>query len=189
MKIALFGGTFDPIHLGHGALAERAASDAELDRVIFIPCQQSPHKTDSTQATGEQRCEMIRLATAELNWAEVSTLELERDSPSFSWQTAQHFSNQYPDDELFWILGADQWVKLETWAKPNLLAQLTTFLVFARGNDVLEEKPGFRYLQLRDFDHPASATEARNSHQAAERFLHPGVFQYAMDNQLYDWKD
>lgn len=189
MKIALFGGTFDPIHLGHTALTERAVVDAELDRVIFIPCQQSPHKTNATQANGEQRCEMIRLATAAFDWAEVSTLELEREGPSFSWQTARHFADQFPNDELFWILGADQWVKLETWAKPDLLAKLATFLVFARGDDVLEPKPGFRFRQLRDFDHPASATEARESRQAAERFLHPDVLQYALVNQIYDWMD
>ena len=66
-RIGLFGGSFDPIHLGHTMLAKRAVSEAELDRVFFIPCRQSPHKDEAPGASDDQRCEMIRLATADFD--------------------------------------------------------------------------------------------------------------------------
>lgn len=179
----MFGGSFDPIHLGHTMLARRAVAEIGLDRLIFVPCRQSPHKTEATAASAAQRCEMIRLATAEFDWAELSTVELDRDTPSFSWQTAKRFAAQNPGAELFWILGSDQWNVIETWAKPEILARLLTFLVFPRGAEP-ETKPGFRQ-QLLDYRHPASSTASRSSRESAREFLHPSVFEFVVENGLY----
>ncbi|MFT5465232.1 MAG: nicotinate-nucleotide adenylyltransferase [Verrucomicrobiales bacterium] len=185
-KLALFGGSFDPIHLGHTSLAQQTFAAAGLDRVIFVPCRQSPHKTKPTEATAEQRCEMIRLATSEFDWAELSQIEIDRDEPSFSWLTAKEFAEREPEAELFWILGADQWDALETWAKPEILAELLTFLVFPRANsEPIAPKTGFRSQQLPEFLHPASSTSIRDSAESAREFLDPKVFDYARSNQIY----
>ncbi len=182
-RIALFGGSFDPIHLGHTMLAERAVENANLDRLFFIPCRQSPHKTKAPGASDEQRGEMIRLATSGFAWAKLSTVELEREGASFSWQTAETFAKEHPGAELFWILGSDQWDVIEKWAKPEILASLLTFLVFPRGSEV-RGKPGFRHQRL-DFTHPASSTAIRASREAAREFLAPEVLAFVEGERLY----
>tara|TARA_R110002096_G_scaffold100173_4_gene221962 strand:+ start:8339 stop:8920 length:582 start_codon:yes stop_codon:yes gene_type:complete len=182
-RTGLFGGSFDPIHLGHTMLAEEAKVSASLDQVLFIPCRQSPHKDEAPGASDEQRCEMIRLAIADFPWAEVSTVELEREDPSYSWQTAQYFAGRDPDAELFWILGSDQWDVIEKWANPAVLAELLTFLVFPRGSEV-NAKPGFRHHFVQHA-HPASATKVRNARSDAKQFLAPKVFDFVEKEGLY----
>lgn len=185
MRIALFGGSFDPIHLAHTLIAREAVAAAGLDRVYFIPARQSPHKTEAARATAEDRCEMIRLAIRELPWAHLDTLELERPAPSYSWQTAEAFQAAFPDAELFWIMGTDQWDALERWARPERLAELLTFVVFTRGGEIAP-KAGFRHLAL-EVHHPASSTAIRASREKAREFLDPAVYEYASARGLYAW--
>lgn len=186
-KIALFGGTFDPPHLGHLALAGQAVESIGLDRVIFIPCRQSPHKSDSSTATPDQRCEMLRLCLADKGWARISRLELERPEPSFSWQTAQFFSEEYPGADLFWILGQDQWKVIETWDRPELLRELVTFVVFPRNSETPQPREGYR-VRILDLTHPAAATRIRSRLEAGEdvtSLLHPAVAAYLAANPIY----
>ncbi len=160
-KIALFGGTFDPIHNGHLALAEQARQVAGIDLMEFIPCRQSPHKSAAPTASAKQRCEMIDLAVENLAWAELSRTEIDRDSASFSWQTAEHFAKLYPSAGIYWILGTDQWSKIETWAEPDKLRDQLTFIVAMRNGDAIKSRPGWNHLPL-TFDHPANATAIRS---------------------------
>lgn len=182
-KIALFGGTFDPIHNGHLALAEQARHLARTDQVFFIPCRQSPHKGEAPLATAEQRCTMIDLALAPLEWATLSRVEIDRDSPSFSWQTAAHFSTQFPTAELYWILGSDHWSKIGTWAETEKLRQQLTFIVAMRNSDSIEPRPGWKHLPL-PFDHPASASAIRSgNHDPA--WLPPPVADFIDTHHVY----
>jgi len=183
MRVGLFGGSFDPIHLGHTFLAERAREEAALDEVRFIPCRQSPHKDQGTVANEFQRCHMIDLAIVNYDWAELDTLELDRPEPSYSWQTAQTLADANPGAELFWILGSDQWDVIEKWARADLLAELLTFLVFPRGSRP-EPKPGFR-MQLLDHVHPASSTAIRESREAGMEMLDPKVYSFALNTEIY----
>ncbi len=185
-KIALFGGSFDPIHLGHIEIARAAQAACDLDRVVFLPCWQSPHKSEATIASAAQRLEMLELATRDLPWAEVSKWELERDRPSYSWMTAEHFAQAHPRAELFWILGTDQWRTLERWAEPEKLAELLTFVVFPRGEDPVANE-FFRHFPI-DVRHPASSTEIR--HRLAtgldvSAMLAPEVADYIAAEKLY----
>ena len=182
-KIALFGGTFDPIHNGHLALAEQARQLAQADRVLFIPCRQSPHKNEAPIATTEQRCSMIEQALASMDWAEISRVELDRDSASFSWQTAEHSATQFPDAELYWILGTDQWSKIDTWAEPDKLRQLLTFIVAMRNGESIETRPDWKHLPL-SFDHPASATVIRSG-EYNSTWLPDSVAAYINTHQIY----
>ncbi len=159
-KIALFGGTFDPVHQGHLSLAAQARQLGGIDQVVFIPCRQSPHKDRAPLATAAQRCTMLELALAPYEWAALSRVEIDRDSPSFSWRTVEHFSAQYPSAELYWILGTDQWSKIDTWAEPEKLRRQLTFIVAMRNGASIEAHPGWKHLPL-PFDHPASATVIR----------------------------
>jgi nicotinate-nucleotide adenylyltransferase len=187
-RIALFGGTFDPVHRGHLHLAEEAKEQARLDRVIFLPCRQSPHKPDAKSASGEDRLEMLGLATAELPWAEVDRFELDRPEPSFSYQTAEHFAATYPHADLYWLLGADQWEVIDTWTHPERIANASTFLVFPRDGYGM---PPHRTLRARfltgRFD--AAATNIRerirDDRRNWESYIPPSITSYIRDQKLY----
>ncbi len=90
-NLCLYGGTFDPIHLGHTFIAQIAVKTLKLDKVIFLPCHQSPHKNSQPMFNNAQRYQLCKLATQKLDWAEVSNFDLCSGSPSYSWRTIEHF--------------------------------------------------------------------------------------------------
>lgn len=185
-RIALFGGTFDPVHLGHLHLAEAARRALDLDEVRFIPCRISPHKLDTTPTSADDRLAMLRLATAGLPWAVVDDLEARREGPSFSWQTAVTMRGKYPAARLFWIMGVDQWKALLSWAEPERLAGCVEFIVFSRGEAPVP-RDGF-VMHALACDHPASATVIREAIAAgrdADGWLVPAVEAYIAHHGLY----
>lgn len=186
MKIALFGGTFDPPHLGHIHIAEAAVTACGLDQVIFLPCHQSPHKPNQPRASGPQRTEMLRLATSQFPWAKVSEWELQRAEPSLSWQTAEHFATEFPNANLYWLLGTDQWEALERWGRPERLAELLTFIVFPRAGKHPEPNPRFKAHFLTS-EFPGSATAVRTALASAlpAPDLPLGVAAYIAEHGCY----
>jgi nicotinate-nucleotide adenylyltransferase len=185
-KIALFGGTFDPVHLGHIHLAILAKNALSLDQVRFLPCRVSPHKTGSHPTSGEHRLEMLKLATAHLRWAFVDDYELKSEQPSFSYQTAQVMAKRFPNDRLFWIMGGDQWDALPRWAHPEILAKTVEFIVLARGEKPVPRE-GYR-LHIVPGTHPGSATAIREATLAgstAPLWLDPAVADWIRKHRLY----
>jgi len=185
-KIALFGGTFDPVHLGHLHLATLAKNALALDEVRFLPCQISPHKTGTAPASGEDRCEMLRLATAGLLWAVVDDFELQQPGPSYSFQTAEAMAARFPGARLFWIMGGDQWDSLPRWKNPESLAERVEFIVLARGDAPLPRE-GYR-LHVVQGEHPASATTLRTAISQGEAYpswLALGVADWIARKRLY----
>ena len=186
-RVALFGGSFDPVHRGHLFIAERAVEYCGLDRVIFVPCWKSPHKRGEEISDSADRGAMLEIATEGTDWAEVSEWELSREEASYSWKTAEHFAEKLGDGvELFWIVGTDQWEVIETWANPELLARLVTFVVFPRGG-VAEEKEGFRMVPV-DASFDASSTEIRQRVRAGEsigKLVVPEVERLIRERRLY----
>jgi len=184
-RVALFGGTFDPVHLGHLHIAQLAYEQAHLDRVIFLPCQQSPHKSRTAQASAADRLEMLKLAATE-PWMRVDDFELLRASPSYSYLTVQHFVAHSPETEWCWIMGCDQWQKLSTWKEPQYLAQHLKFLVFSR-DDIPQPIAGFHMQHLLG-THPASSTalrDPRHTHHLDPEWLPTEVNQFIRSKGLY----
>jgi nicotinate-nucleotide adenylyltransferase len=185
-KIALFGGTFDPVHLGHIHLARSAVDALGLDQVRFLPCRISPHKLGSSPTPAADRLEMLKLATAELPWAVVDDFETRIEGPSFSYRTAEEMAARFPGARLFWIMGGDQWVALDQWAEPRRLAACVEFIVFTRGEPLMERE-GFLSHAL-TADHPASATAIRETlSDGAEKhdWLDPRVSRWIREHHLY----
>jgi nicotinate-nucleotide adenylyltransferase len=183
--MALFGGTFDPVHAGHLHIAELAREQAQLDEVIFLPCQQSPHKTTASTATPEQRLHMLQLATTAA-WMKVDDYELRSPPPSFSADTLRHFLQRQPDVSWHWIMGFDQWQALPRWKEPEFLAQHLTFLVLPREN-APEPRDGYRMQPLVG-EHPASSTalrQADGSHFLDPAWLPVSVRDYILAEKLY----
>jgi nicotinate-nucleotide adenylyltransferase len=187
MKIALFGGTFDPVHNAHLAIAAEAMRCCELEKVIFIPNWKSPHKSDQRSTSPKHRLAMLHLATADLPWAEVSNWEIERAEPSYSWMTAEHFANEFPEATLHWILGSDQWNAIHTWSKPERLAQLLNFIVFPRDGVEPSNYPDFHSQEI-ELETPGSSTAVRKLAAKGRSVAHlvpAKVATYLQEHDIY----
>ncbi len=189
LRICLFGGTFDPIHLGHTHIAAAAVESLELDQVIFLPCHQSPHKAGKENADGTHRLCMSHLATADLDWAKVDDFDLKAPQPCYSWRTVEAMQKKHPRARMFWLMGTDQWRALPRWNRPDHLAELVEFIVFARGAEP-DARPGYRMHAISG-SHPASATAIREGlYQGRhDEWLHPDVLNYIEQHSLYQGPD
>ncbi len=185
-KIAFFGGTFDPIHQGHLEIAQKAVDQLGLERVIFIPCRRSPHKPDAPQAKDIDRFEMLKLAIEKFPWATVSDYELQRDPPSFTWDTIKYFKRQLGESAaLFLILGFDQWEKLSSWKNIEMLARNLQFIVVGRSQQPMP-RSGFE-AHFIEGNHPASASEIRKRIREGRtnQWLADKVATYIGEKDLY----
>lgn len=138
MRLGLLGGTFDPFHNGHLAAANAAMGCAQLDRVIFIPAGQPPHRP-SAVASAPQRLDMVRLGMTVDARFTASELELKREGPSYTVDTLQEMRRIHPHEELFVILGWDAARLFSTWHQPGEVRELATMVVVARPGS---ESPG-----------------------------------------------
>ena len=131
-RIGILGGTFDPFHKGHFMLAKTAYEQFELDEVWIMPNGNPPHKRNIEQTDFEIRCEMIRLAIKEAPYMVLCDYEGSEDSYHFTYQTLGEFKKMYPDDEFYFIIGADSLRDFPTWREPGIISQLCTLLVACR---------------------------------------------------------
>lgn len=132
MRIGVFGGSFDPVHLGHLIAAECCREQAGLDRVIFMPAAVPPHKQDRQLSAAADRVEMLRLAVGGHDSFAVSTLEVDRGGISFTVDTLSRLREVHPADELFLLLGPDAIAEFPTWREPTRILELATPLVMMR---------------------------------------------------------
>ncbi len=200
-KIALFGGTFDPIHLGHTTVAASAARHIEADEVIFIPAKLSPLKGFYPQASDTDRLAMTALAIAEEKKFSLSKCELDRAVPSFTLDTVRYFLDKYGSGtQIYWLTGADNIDDLNYWYEIITLLDLCNLATMYRAGC---EKPQFKKyeplwgteriekLQRNIIPTPLvdiSSTEIRNQLAAGQdvsQMLHPAVLSYILKHNLY----
>ena len=151
MRIGVYGGTFDPIHLGHLILAETCREACELDQVWFVVAGAPPHKLGG-RTDANHRVEMARLAVAGNPAFEVSERETRRPGPHYSVDTLEAIRADHPDDDLFFLIGGDSLVDLPQWREPGRILSLASLVVANR--------PGFDLPELslgipEDPAHPA----------------------------------
>ncbi len=202
-RIVLFGGTFDPVHLGHTAVVENAARQLHADKVFFIPARRSPHKYDYPLAPAEHRLNMLSLALANYHLFSVSKCELERAEPSYTYDTVRHFRSQFPDAQLFWLVGADAMQSLPRWYRFTDLMDLCQVCIMRRGGidspafDRLSPVWGGKIAERLKKDSIAtplveiSSTEVRArlaSGLDVSNMLHPDVLKYIVEHGLYGSK-
>lgn len=138
-KTGLFGGTFDPPHMGHLIMAQALLDAAGLDRVIFVLSGRPPHKTDRHITAGERRLEMLRLAVAGNRRFEISDWELTSTGPCYTLETVKHFSELMPDQKLYWLIGSDSLAELPTWYEFEELICTVEILTAHRGGFDIDE--------------------------------------------------
>ena len=131
-RIGIFGGTFDPPHIGHLIIAEQARQQLRLDKVLFVPAYLPPHKTHGTDATARQRLAMLRMAVKGYRGLEVETLEIDRKGTSYTVDTLQALRQTYRRARFFLILGGDNFSQFKTWKSAGEIRRLTQLAVYHR---------------------------------------------------------
>ena len=196
-RIGILGGTFNPPHLGHVALARHARSELGLSRVLMIPASRSPQKHGEADPGPERRLEMCRLLSRDQP-VEVCALELERGGTSYTVDTLRAISSRNPHDELTFIVGADVAATLPSWREPRELLELADLAVAARpGTDrarVLEavesvargEPASLRFLEMPPIDVSSSMVRERAAAgEPIEELVGAELARYIADHGLY----
>jgi len=191
VRVGILGGTFDPVHNGHLALARAAVSELELDRLVFVPARRSPHKDAAPAASPEERMTMLRLATAGEKIWEVSDLELSRQEPSYTCDTLEEIAKAFPQVELFFVMGADSLAEVPTWRRARELPGLCRFAYAARSGPSAPGVPDWVTAAAVPLKMPpvdASATEVRRRVAAGlpiGTLLPAAVEKYVLERGLY----
>ncbi len=197
-RMGIYGGTFNPPHVGHLRAAEYAMEALELDRLLLIPNASAPHKIVAAGASPSQRLEMLELSAQGLENAQVSDREQARGGTSYTADTLAELKAEYPDWELMLLMGTDMFTSILTWYRPERILELATLAVFSRGQkqekaaiqaqkEVLENL-GAKVVVLENPVTAISSTDLRRMlvFRCADPFLCPGVGDYIRSNGLYD---
>ena len=203
MRIGIYGGTFNPIHLGHMEAARFAARELKLDQLYLVPAGLPPHKNLSADAPlPEQRLELTRLGAEALdlpNGAEALDLELRREGRSYTLDTLRELRERFPRDRLYLLMGTDMFLTFQDWRGPEKIAKLCTLCAFARREadslSLLEDQK--RYLKKKlgaevkvlDLPHIIEISSTRLRRALAEgagrEYLAPAVYGYILREGLY----
>ena len=201
-RIGLFGGTFDPPHVGHLALAEWAREALSLDRVLFVPAGRPPHKGRARLSPVLHRVAMTRLAIRGNRAFAVSALEVLRDGPSFTVDTLRTLKRREPRARIFLLMGADSLAEFHTWRDPEGIVAFATLAVAGRPGSPepglaavrgraaaragLRGRPPFAWLRNPGLEVSSSAIRARLSAGRTVRYLGPdAVARYIARHRLY----
>jgi nicotinate-nucleotide adenylyltransferase len=162
MRIAIFGGTFNPIHKGHVFLAKQAKNKLKLNKIIFVPAYIPPHKKSEGIIRADKRFRMIKLALSGKPYFDVSRYEIDRKKKVYSVETIRHFKKVFPKDtQLFFLIGADSLKGLDKWKDSKKLFNLCKFVVFSRpGFKWSKKTPGIKAIEIDALD--ISSTQVRS---------------------------
>lgn len=190
-RVAIFGGTFDPIHDAHIAVAREAADRFALDRVLFVPAKNPPHKLSDIHADFEDRFRMVALACESDSRFEPSRIE-DRPGRSYSVDTATLLRAQYDGlARLYFLIGADAFAEIRSWHRWQELAKLVTFIVVSRPRRHFDVPPGVEVERLDTLELPVSSSAIRASLQRGECDvpIPDSVKSYIRDHELYRDKE
>jgi nicotinate-nucleotide adenylyltransferase len=190
MRIGMLGGTFDPVHLGHIALAEAAAAELSLDTVLVVPNASPPHKPDREITPYEHRVKMLEIAFGDCDIAELCEMETGTDAPHYTIDTVRALKSARGEDtDLFLLLGSDEAADFPGWRDPEkILEEVTVAVVPRAGCDAsaVENQDRFRILSV---EIPGiSSTEIRERAASGDRLeglVDPGVADYIAKHALY----
>src|SRR5207247_749591 len=130
--IGIFGGSFDPVHLGHLLVAQAAQEELSLSRLFLIPAAQSPFKPERQPTPAKDRLGLLRLALVGKEWCEIDEQEVKRGGVSYTIDTVRDYTRRFPQAELFYLIGADHAPELPKWRQAEELARLVEFVVIPR---------------------------------------------------------
>lgn len=183
----IFGGSFDPIHVGHMSLAAEVLEHGIAEEVWFMVSPQNPHKQNSRLSSENRRLDMVRLAIEGHKGFVACDFEFSLPRPSYTINTLDALSEHYPDRNFILLIGADNWSCFDCWYKPGEILDRYGIVVYPRGNEERPELPAnVVWLQSRLYD--VSSTMVRNAvseGRSISGYVAPAVEQYIFENNLY----
>ena len=189
LRIGLYGGSFDPVHLGHLLVAQAALEELRLARLFFIPAAQSPFKPTVSPAPAPVRVRLLRLALAGRPTFDVDEQEVRRGGVSYSIETARDYARRFPGARLFSLIGGDHIQQLPRWRDSVELARLLEFVMIPRPGEVPGElPPPFRGRVLSGFPLGVSSSQIRariQEGQPIDLLMPPAVAEAIRNNRLY----
>lgn len=200
MKIGIMGGTFNPIHNGHLLLASAAKKAACLDEVWFMPSGLPAHKSNKELLPAKERLAMVKLAITGISGFDASSFEIERPGFTYTADTMEALSKEYPKHEFYFIIGGDSLMKFHHWVKPELISRHTTLLAAGRDNfskkELLQQAENLYSLfgtRVRLIDmppYPVSSNHIRfciknKKAEDIREFLPENVFEHILKNEFY----
>jgi nicotinate-nucleotide adenylyltransferase len=188
-NLALFGGSFDPVHLGHLLVAQAAREELALDQLIFIPAAQSPFKPERQPTSAAGRLCLLRLATAGKPWCRIDEQEIQRGGISYTIDTVRDYARRLPGAQLSYLIGADHVPQLPKWRAAEELARLVRFVVIPRpGQPPVPLPAPFHGQALRGFPLGVSSSEIRARIKQGlplEPLVPAAVAEAIRNNRLY----
>ena len=198
-KIGILGGSFDPIHNGHLAIAESAYRDFNLDEVWLIPAGHSPNKDEDKMTSATVRAQMTALAAQNIPHFKLSTYEIDKEGTSYTYLTLSDFKEQYPDTDFYFIMGADSLDYFDAWRHPEIICQKAIILVAVRDDmdlDDINKKIEHIKTQFHAEIYPLSCekidissseirTNLKNSKDIRD-MVPPAVADYITEHDLYN---
>jgi nicotinate-nucleotide adenylyltransferase len=188
-SVGILGGSFDPPHVGHIAMAETARDALALDKVLLMPAPHPPHKDERDLTDWDARVEMARLAVGGVEGIEVSRHEIDTRGASYTVKMLRRYRELY-DDEIYFILGADSLRDLPKWREPQSILELATIVVFPR-DDIAPVLKVQGDASVVVFEQPVievSSSDIREKRRRGERiasYVPPAVHGYILDHSLY----
>ena len=190
-RIGIFGGTFNPPHMGHLIAAERVCEVLRLDKMYFIPSFISPHKRTGEETLARHRLAMVKLAVLGRKSFELSSVEVAAKETSYTYKTIELFRKRFPGSELYFIVGMDNYVTFHTWKYPDRISKSATMVVVNRPS----EKPrrfrsrfakSARFVTIPNIEISSTDVRARVRNGRSIRYLvPPAVERYILRKKLY----
>lgn len=191
MNIGIFGGTFNPPHLGHLIVAEHVRETAGVDKIIFVPSFISPHKQAGEEKDAPARLEMVRLALKDNPQFEVSDIELQRKGTSFTFETVETIHANHPNDSLFFLIGMDNFIDFHSWKFPERIVQHAKLIVmnrpsYRRASTPLPFTESAIFVDVPNIEISSSEIRAAvKAHRSIRYLVPPAVEEYITAHRLY----
>lgn len=184
--IGILGGTFDPPHIGHLMIADEVKHSLQLDEVWFMPTNKPPHKNEAMSSNGH-RLAMLEKAVMNTNYFKINDIEMKRAGKSYTFDTMKLLKEQFPNNQFYFIIGADMVEYLPKWYKINELMKIVQFVGVRRPNYILDTV--YPIIEVAVLEMDISSNEIRRRIQNDESykfFLNDSVYQYIKDEDLYE---
>ena len=199
-KVGIMGGTFNPIHLAHTEMAKVCLRQQDLDKILFMPSKNPPHKKDKSILPVNERAVMVKLAVSEYDKFVFSDFELQRKGTTYTADTLRLLQEENPDDNYYFIMGADSLLYLDKWYRPQEILKRAVILAIGRDGSTPDElkekrkelikqydKADIRFVHMRQMDISSSMIREGIAHgENMEKYLDKEVWNYINENGLYD---
>lgn len=193
-RVAIFGGTFNPLHIGHYQMLKALNECEDIDKIFLMPDKIPPHKVCDYMASDEDRIEMCRITTEDFNKCELCLVEFERAGKSYTYDTVKLLKKKYADYEFFFVCGGDMLVYFDKWYRFEDLMKEVSFIVFRRSDTDIGEfnaciekfsKMGMDIKLMEETISNVSSTEIRADKAKAQKFLPQKIFDYILEKSIY----